>query len=240
MFVRKIRNRSGSISVQIISKKDSKYKVVESLGSAKEPEEIERLWLKAQIRIRERQFANQPSFFVDRDELAIKVFLENLANSRIQVIGPELILGVLFDKVGFNQIPDKLFRHLVITRLVYPGSKLKTVDYLRRYKNTKVSVDKIYRFLDKLQGKYKNEVEQIAFNHTKKILKGKVSVVFYDLTTLYFEAEDEDDLRKIGFSKDGKFKKPQIMLGLLVGQEGYPIGYDIFEGNTFEGHTLIP
>jgi transposase len=63
--------------------------------------------------------------------------------------------------------------------------------------------------------------------------------VFYDMTTLYFESEDEDDLRKIGFSKDGKFQKPQIMLGLLVGQDGYPIGYDIFEGNTFEGHTLL-
>lgn len=60
------------------------------------------------------------------------------------------------------------------------------------------------------------------------------------MTSLYFEAEDEDDLRKIGFSKDGKFQNPQIMLGLLVGQNGYPIGYDIFEGNTFEGKTLIP
>jgi transposase len=60
------------------------------------------------------------------------------------------------------------------------------------------------------------------------------------MTTLYFETEDEDDLRKIGFSKDGKFQNPQIMLGLLVGENGYPIGYDIFEGNTFEGHTLLP
>jgi transposase len=60
------------------------------------------------------------------------------------------------------------------------------------------------------------------------------------MTTLYFETEDEDDLRKIGFSKDGKFQCPQIMVGLLVGEGGYPIGYDIFEGNTFEGKTLIP
>jgi len=60
------------------------------------------------------------------------------------------------------------------------------------------------------------------------------------MTSLYFENEDEDDLRKIGFSKDGKFQNPQIMLGLLVGRNGYPIGYDIFEGNTFEGKTLLP
>lgn len=60
------------------------------------------------------------------------------------------------------------------------------------------------------------------------------------MTTLYFEASDEDDFRRIGFSKDGKFQNPQIMLGLLVGEKGYPIGYELFKGNTFEGHTLIP
>lgn len=98
----------------------------------------------------------------------------------------------------------------------------------------------LYRFLDRLQNKYKTSIEKISFNYTKKLLGGNISVVFYDMTTLYFEAQDEDDLRKIGFSKDGKFQKPQIMIGLLVGERGYPIGYDIFEGNTFEGHTLLP
>ncbi len=60
------------------------------------------------------------------------------------------------------------------------------------------------------------------------------------MTTLYFEASDEDDLRKTGFSKDGKHQNPQIYIGLLVGLGGYAIGYDIFEGNIYEGHTLIP
>jgi len=71
-------------------------------------------------------------------------------------------------------------------------------------------------------------------------LQGNISVVFYDMTTLYFEASDEDDLRKTGFSKDGKHQNPQIFIGLLVGLGGYAIGYDIYEGNTYEGHTLIP
>jgi transposase len=60
------------------------------------------------------------------------------------------------------------------------------------------------------------------------------------MTTLYFEASDEDDLRKTGLSKDGKHQNPQIYLGLLVGLGGYAIGYDIFEGSIYEGHTLIP
>ncbi|HBX87940.1 MAG TPA: hypothetical protein DEG09_04900 [Marinilabiliaceae bacterium] len=60
------------------------------------------------------------------------------------------------------------------------------------------------------------------------------------MTTLYFETSDEDDLRKTGFNKDGKHQCPQIYIGLLVGLSGYAIGYDIFEGNAYEGHTLIP
>jgi transposase len=69
---------------------------------------------------------------------------------------------------------------------------------------------------------------------------GKIDVIFYDMTTLYFESGDEDDFRKTGFSKDGKHQCPQIFLGLLVGQGGNPIGYELFEGNIFEGNTFIP
>lgn len=103
-----------------------------------------------------------------------------------------------------------------------------------------VNINSIYRFLDRLNDKLKPQVEKIAFKHTLKVLNGNISVVFYDMTTLYFEASDEDDLRKTGFSKDGKHENPQIFIGLLVGLGGYAIGYDIFEGNIYEGHTLIP
>ncbi|MCH7400213.1 IS1634 family transposase, partial [Belliella sp. DSM 107340] len=74
----------------------------------------------------------------------------------------------------------------------------------------------------------------------KKILGGSINIVFYDCTTLYFEVDQEDDLRKTGFSKEGKHQNPQIVLGLLVGLDGYPLAYEIFEGNKFEGHTMIP
>lgn len=65
-------------------------------------------------------------------------------------------------------------------------------------------------------------------------------MVFYDVTTLYFEIDQEDELRKTGFSKEGKHQNPQIVLGLLVSKNGYPLAYDIFEGNKFEGHTMLP
>lgn len=239
MFVRKKKNKSGSVSIQIIDKKDN-YKVVQTVGSSSNKDEIERLFQKGKTIINASPPNQQWLFsFKSKEDLAIENFVENLANNQIHAIGPELIFGTLFDRIGFNIIPDEMFRHITLARLVYPVSKIKTVDYLLRYRGIEVEVDSIYRFLDKLNNRYKDEVQSIAYQYTKKRLKN-VSIVFYDMTTLYFESEDEDDLRKIGFSKDGKFQNPQILLGLLVGEEGLPIGYDIFEGNTFEGHTLLP
>jgi len=239
MFVRKKRNASGSVSIQIIDKSDG-YKVVQTIGSADNPDDIEKLWQKG-LQIVHKIPSEQQQLFPVKTEsdLVVENAIEAMSNADIRTIGPELIFGTLFDRLGFNAIPAKLFRHITIARLAYPTSKLKTIDYLYRYRGLYVSPTTLYRSLDTFHKKYKKQAERITYNHTKKILK-TISVVFYDMTTLYFEAEDEDDLRKIGFSKDGKFQKPQIMLGLLVGEGGFPIGYDIFKGNTSEGKTLLP
>ncbi|HRN93785.1 MAG TPA: IS1634 family transposase [Chitinophagales bacterium] len=135
---------------------------------------------------------------------------------------------------------DELFRHLIITRLIYPVSKLKTTDYLFKYKGIEVSVYSIYRYLDKLHSEQIAKVEEISLHHTLQVLGNNLSVVFYDVTTLYYEAANEDDLRKTGFSKDGKHQHPQMVLGLLVSVGGYPLDYEIFEGNKYEGDTLLP
>ena len=238
MFIRKKHNKSGSISIQVIDKSHG-YRVLKTIGSACEPDEIERLIELGKVFITRQ--SNQYSLFPqdEHDNAVVMDFVRTLQNASIRTIGPELIFGRLFDEIGFDVIPEQLFRDIVIARLVNPGSKLKTVDYLYRYQGKTVSPDSIYLFLDRLNDHYRQQAQQIAYGHSRKILK-RISVVFYDVTSLYFEAEDEDDLRKIGFSKDGKFQNPQIMLGLLVGENGYPIGYDIFEGNTFEGNTLLP
>jgi len=57
---------------------------------------------------------------------------------------------------------------------------------------------------------------------------------------LYFEAFEEDALRKNGFSKDNKSQQPQILIALMVTKEGFPIAYEVFADNTFEGHTILP
>ncbi len=239
MFVRKKRNKSGVVSIQIIDKSNG-YRVAQTVGSSSHPDEIERLWIRAQQIVR-LDSPTQGLLFRTKSskDLALQDFVGHLRNAQIHTVGPELIFGALFDRIGFSEIKDELFRHLTIARLAFPVSKLKTIDYLRRYRGIETSKDAIYRFMDKLNSRHKKRVSEIAYRYSKARL-GTIAFVFYDMTTLYFEAEDEDDLRKIGFSKDGKFQQPQILLGLLVGLEGLPIGYDIFEGNKFEGHTLLP
>lgn len=239
--MRQKRNRSGSVSVHVIDK-TAGFKVVATLGSSRDPDEIQEKVRQAERIVREYMADKQQGRLLPLHtpaERAIDQFMATLSNANIRTVGPELIFGALFDRMGFNAIPDTFFRHLVIARLVWPLSKLKTVDYLERYNGTVMTVEAVYKFMDRLHSRYKSQAEQIAYAHTKQRLTN-ISVVFYDMTTLYFEAEQEDDLRKIGMSKDGKFQQPQIMLGLLVGPGGLPIGYDIFTGNTFEGHTLLP
>lgn len=235
MFVRKKKNKSGSVSVQIIQKLKGKYKVVRTLGSSTDPKEVEELYQQAQKSI--PHLFNQTTLFESPTWLP---GLSELANDDIRVAGPELVFGKIFDSIGFNQIPEVLFKDLVISRITHPGSKLKLSQYLRQNNRQAISVDTIYYFLDKLSKKYKSQVESISFRYTKRLLDEKIGVVFYDMTTIYFESSKPDELRQTGFSKEGKHQHPQIYLGLLVGRNGYPIGYDIFEGGIYEGHTFIP
>lgn len=238
MFVRKKKNKSGVISIQIIDKSSGKYKVVKTIGSSDNVAEIEQLYQKALFEIPKLTGQSQINFDIEKEEALIKMFFDGI--EELKLVGPELVLGKLFNEIGFNAIKDELFRHLVITRLVYPASKLKTIDYLYKYKNIIIKKDKIYRYLDKLNDKYKKQLQQISYHHTLSILNNNISVVFYDVTTLYFEIEDEDDLRRTGFSKEGKHQQPQIVLGLLVSIDGYPLAYEIFDGKKFEGHTMLP
>lgn len=238
MHIQKKKNRSGSSSVQIRKREATGSKLVKTIGCSSDGGVIKQLIIKAKQEI-DRLSGQQPiNFDVLKEQELVDVFFNRV--EAVSLVGPELLLGKLFDEIGFNAITEELFRHLVITRLVYPVSKLKTTDYLFKYKGVTINVDAVYRYLDKLQKEQIEQIQKISFTHTLKILDDKLSVVFYDVTTLYFEAADEDDLRKTGFSKDGKHQQPQIVLGLLVSAGGYPLDYNIFEGNKYEGDTMLP
>lgn len=277
MFIRKKRNKSGTVSVFVLSTtKSRKQRLVKSFGSTNpnDTAAMERLMQQATFFIQEMEGPSLPHIYEEED--VIDGFVSSLNNAQVQVAGPELVFGTLYDRIGYGAIRNRMFRNIVICRLFNPGSKLKTVDYMERYLHVTYSVDQIYRFLDNLcyrkedekkkeetgggeseggekcdapkprtaskpkPDDFKTRVEDIAYSHTKKMVGDSISVCFYDMTTLYFEAAEEDDLRRCGFSKDGRHSCPQIFLGLLVASGGNPIGYEIYEGNISEGHTMIP
>jgi len=236
MFVRKKKNKSGVVSVQIIDKSQGRYRVLETIGSSSDSLEVSRLFTEGESWIAAKRGQAILDFSGERQ--LVEGFLERI--SQIQVKGVELLLGGLFNAIGFDKVGDDLFRRLVLSRLSYPSSKLRMTEYLSKYEYIDMDVQSVYRYMDKLHKKQKDKVQRISYEHTLKVLGGSISMVFYDVTTLYFEVEEEDDLRKSGFSKDGKHQHPQVLLGLLVSQDAYPLAYEIFEGNKFEGHTMLP
>lgn len=236
MFIRQKKNKSGVISIQVIDKSFGKYKLLKTIGSSSELNQIDKLLLEAQNYIKEIKRLGEFDF--SNSNQLIQNVLENI--TALKLSGIDLVLGKIFNEIGFNKIEDSLFKDLVLYRLIYPKSKLKTTEYLYRFSQKQYSEDDIYRYMDKLYNKQKEIVQQISFDHTQFVLGTEISVVFYDVTTIYFESDNEDELRKTGFSKEGKHQNPQIVLGLLVSKNGYPLAYDIFEGNKFEGHTMLP
>ena len=196
MFIRQKRNKSGSFSIQILLKENGRNKLLKTIGSSSDPKELLILNEKAKQEL--ERLKGQVSLFVFEKDVQIESFISELSNAQIRTIGPELVFGKVYDHIGYNKVNNDLFRHLVIARLAFPLSKLKTIEYLYRYQGIILDLDTVYRFLDKLNTELKDQIEQISFKHTLKVLNGNLSIMFYDMTTLYFEASDEDDLRKTG------------------------------------------
>ena len=185
MFVNCAKNKLGTTSVRVLQKRGHNNILVKSFGSSRDQKEIERMVLQAKEYIM-RQTGTFYNLFNLPSMPSIEDFVKELSNSQISVDGPEAVFGKLFDYIGYGDIGG-LFRPLVLSRLVAPGSKLKTVDYLWRYNGVSCDVNKIYRYLDKLcdrsPGKVdiKDRIEQITFAHSAKAMGGCIDVVFYKI-----------------------------------------------------------
>jgi transposase len=238
MFIRKRKNKSGSTTIVVVDKSNGRFTELHKIGASKEEFRILELISQGIEWIRVNTLLLQPELDLYGEESeaklneteAVERFLSNISN--ILINGTGLILNRIFDRIGFNEIKDVVLRKLVLSRLSYPAGKSATVEYLKNHFDEDVALSRIYRYLDKLGEKQHNEVQRISVEHTRKILGGLIGVMFYDVTTLYFETDREDELRKTGFSKEGKHSNPQIILGLLVSLDAYPLAYCIHEGTT--------
>jgi Transposase DDE domain len=146
-------------------------------------------------------------------------------------------VGAVYDALGFDAIGDAVFRDLVIARIVEPTSKLDSARVLHDLGVDTVSYSTIQRHLRLVNSDdYRNTVARKCFEHSTD--RGALSLVLYDVTTLYFEAENEDTFRKVGYSKERRID-PQIVVGLLVDRTGFPLEVSCFEGSTAETTTIV-
>ena len=241
MFVRKKKNPSGIISVQVINKSHGQYRVLKTIGSSSDSKTLEMLYSEGKRWISnylgEQDIFEQATKEADEKQV-VDFLLSNVEN--ILINGTQLILDKVFKSIGFDKLNDNILKHLVTARLSQPLSKSATVDYLKSHFDEDVQLHKIYRYLDKLYNTQQDEIQKISIEHTRSILGGKIGLMFYDVTTLYFETDNGDELRETGFSKDGKHSQPQVVLGLLVSRYGYPLSYSLFNGSQYEGRTMLP
>jgi transposase len=241
MFVRKKKNRSGTTSIVVVDKRSGTYREVITIGTSHDISEIESLYLQGKKWI--SRYLGDQNIFEAHDKAVeerqiTEYLLSNVEN--ILLNGAQLVLNQVFKLTGFDAIKDDIFRQLVIARLSQPMSKAATVEYLKSHFDEDAQLHRIYRYLDKLYNTQQEKIQQISVEHTRHVLGGKIGLLFYDVTTLYFEADYGDELRETGFSKDGKHSQPQVVLGLLVSKDGYPLSYSVFNGSQYEGRTMLP
>ena len=222
------------------------------------PQEIESLALQAQQRNKEKSLSKKDSnnLEVNREDYNVNL-LDMLEEDRI-INGIHDIYGKLYDELNFKsvipnaarqQAVSKALKEIVLARVANPDSKSGSVDMLASKFGVNLNLTTVYRMMDEIDDKGIKKLNKLVLNKTKALLDNKIDVIYFDATTLYFESfsedidnpEDENEaIRKNGYSKDGKFNQPQVVLALLVTKQGLPIGYKAFSGDTFDGHTIIP
>jgi transposase len=264
MYVRtKSSPRSQNISVQIVASQriDGKIKqnVIRHIGTIKPGEGLEQLKQLARNIIVEMK---QEALLTQRNPIVasssrfgqlspvvntLALNAEGLEEVKRAILGIHDVYGHVYDQIGFTNPfsnPTKrkssasILRDIVMARIAYPDSKRASVHVLAEQFDVDIKLNHVYQMMDKIDDAFCQRIQEQALAATLRLTGEKLRVLFYDATTLYFESFTQGDLQKNGYSKDLKFNQPQVLLALFVTQRGLPVGYELFPGNTFEGHTL--
>lgn len=263
-FVRKVRTASGAVAVQVVAKAGGEVVEVEHVGSAHADAELALLLQAAQQRLHpgqgELDLGPLPESVVSIADVAdwtgrpgdgeLPVASAG-PGRRLQVAGGGRVVGTAslllwnvlndtYDRLGFDAVTDEAFKALVLGRIIEPTSKADTLRVLAETGVPVPSLRTMFRALARcVKRDYRNTLAKACLARSASTVAGRLSLVLYDCTTLYFEIDDEDDLRKVGMSKERRVD-PQIQVGLLVDKGGFPLEVCCFEGNKAETKTLIP
>ncbi|HHV84821.1 MAG TPA: IS1634 family transposase [Petrimonas sp.] len=235
MKIRVVNTASKAKAVQVVRYQNNKRVILQHIGSAHTEESLDELILLAQEWIKD--YSTQLSIFPDENPNRI-LHLNHCTFLGVRYSFFNRQITALQDKIGFHDFPA-LLKDLITIRIFEPASKLRSLELMEQYFGVHHNRKTYYKLAPDWIA-LKEKVENRVVNFAKAFYSFNYDLLFYDVTTLYFETFEEDELRKNGFSKDNKSQQPQILVALMVSKEGFPVAYEIFSGNTFEGHTIIP
>ncbi|WVN79224.1 IS1634 family transposase (plasmid) [Rhodococcus sp. M8-35] len=229
-YIRKVRTASGATAVQIAAKHDRRDKVLEHLGSAHTDSELAALLETA----REKLLAGQQELDLDLGTTSSGPPTITGKRSRWLIE----VIDTTWRRLGFDAVDNEAFFQLVTARLVEPTSVADAGRVLREIGIAPAHRNTFVRTLQRCTAHgYRDDIAQRCFEHAATA--GDLNLLLYDVTTLYFEADKEDELRKVGYSKERRVD-PQIVVGLLVDRTGFPLEIGCFEGNQAETRTIVP
>lgn len=234
--IRKTKTASGATAVQVVRYTHDRIEILKHMGSARDEAGVAEL-----VHAAQRWYLDNPG----EDTLLAALHTEtSLVQEGTEFLGAKH--GLAYETLrkiaghcGLHVLADDMLMDLAIIRLVEPTSKLRSLALLTEYFDIHHARSTFYSRLKEMLER-KHDVEQLAVSYAQNSLKDGLSLVLYDVTTLYFESFEADELRVPGFSKDSKHQQPQVVVGLLVTKDGFPLGYEVFPGNTFEGKTMLP
>lgn len=235
--IRTIKTSSKASAVQVIRYENRRRIIVVHVGSAHTAEELLSLRQAATVWI--EKATKQKQLLPDSKPSDSLIPIDKCQFLGIHYSFAREVLNKLFTVFKYHLLQNPLLSDLVLMRIVEPASKLHSLELIEEYFGIRHGRRDLYRWISEFPT-LKDQVEAHVTAVAKKHFGFDFTMVFYDVTTLYFESFEPDELRKSGFSKDNKAAQPQIVIGLIVSSDGFPVSYEVFAGNKFEGHTLIP
>ena len=166
--------------------------------------------------------------------------------------GGYLFLQKVYHELGLDKICRKIEKNyknkydldgilsmLLYTRILYPGSKLSSLEDANRFiEKPECDIHQVYRALS-LLSKESDSIQAAVYRNSLKLGKRQDKVIYYDCTNYYFESEEEGGLRQYGHSKESR-PNPIVQMGLFTDMDGIPLAFCVNPGNTAETTTLKP
>ena len=235
MKIRVVKTASNAKAVQVVHYRNNKRIVLQHIGSSHTEEALSDLKTIAEEWIKD--YSKQLSIFSDENPNTL-IHLNHCTFIGVKYHFFQKQIRAIQDKIKLDELPA-LLNDLVTIRIFEPASKLRSLEFMEHFFSISHSRKNYYKIAPHCIG-LKKTVEEKVIDFARSHYSFNFDILFYDVTTLYFETFEEDELRKNGFSKDNKSQQPQILIALMVSKEGFPVAYEVFSGNTFEGHTITP